>query len=186
MQATVRRTTIADVAKAAGVSKTAVSFAFNSPERLSTETVGHIHEIAADLGYRPDPVARSLAQRRTGTIGILTPQSLELTFNNPYHSTFAAGVGVEAERAGYALQFISPLHGSLARAVDRASVDGIIAVGLSSTIRRSCASGARACAWSSWTRPRPTSSRASRSTTKAAHGRPPSTSSTSAIGTSSS
>ena len=133
MQATVRRTTIADVAKAAGVSKTAVSFAFNSPERLSTETVGHIHEIAANLGYRPDPVARSLAQRRTGTIGILTPQSLELTFNNPYHSMFAAGVGVEAERAGYALQFISPLHGSLARAVDRASVDGIIAVGLSST-----------------------------------------------------
>ena len=29
-----------------------------------------------------------------------------------------------------AIQFISPLHGSLARAVDRASVDGIVAVGL--------------------------------------------------------
>lgn len=133
MQASVRRATIADVAKAAGVSKTAVSFAFNTPARLSSETVEHIHSIAATLGYRPDPVARSLAQRRTGTLGILTPQSLELTFNNPYHAAFSAGVAVEAERAGYALQFISPLHGSLARAVDRASVDGIIAVGLSSS-----------------------------------------------------
>jgi alanine racemase len=128
-----RRTTIADVAKAAGVSKTAVSFAFNAPDRLSADTVGHIHEIATAMGYRPDPVARSLAQRRTGTLGILTPHSLDLTFNNPYHALFAAGVAVEAERAGYALQFISPLHGSLGRAVDRASVDGIIAVGLSST-----------------------------------------------------
>jgi alanine racemase len=133
VQATVRRTTIADVAKAAGVSKTAVSFAFNAPDRLSTETVSHIHEIADAMGYRPDPVARSLAQRRTGTLGILTPQSLDLTFDNPYHALFTAGVGAEAERAGYALQFISPLHGSLARAVDRATVDGIIALGLSSS-----------------------------------------------------
>ena len=133
MQATMRRATIADVAKAAGVSKTAVSFAFNAPDRLSAETVRHIHDIATAMGYRPDPVARSLAQRRTGTLGILTPQSLEMTFKNPYHALFAAGVAVEAERAGYAIQFISPLHGSLGRAVDRASVDAIIAVGLSST-----------------------------------------------------
>lgn len=133
MQATMRRATIADVAKAAGVSKTAVSFAFNTPDRLSTETVSHIHDIATALGYRPDPVARSLAQRRTGTIGILTPHSLSLTFDNPYHALFASGVAAEAERAGYALQFISPLHGSLGRAVDRASVDGIIAIGLSSS-----------------------------------------------------
>ncbi len=133
MQATIRRTTIADVAKAAGVSKTAVSFAFNAPDRLSSDTVTHIHEIATAMGYRPDPVARSLAQRRTGTLGILTPQSLDLTFNNPYHALFAAGVAAEAERAGLAIQFISPLHGSLARAVDRASVDGIIAVGLGSS-----------------------------------------------------
>ena len=100
MQATIRRTTIADVAKAAGVSKTAVSFAFNAPDRLSSDTVTHIHEIATAMGYRPDPVARSLAQRRTGTLGILTPQSLDLTFNNPYHALFAAGVAAEAERAG--------------------------------------------------------------------------------------
>ena len=47
MHASLRRTTIADVAKAAGVSKTAVSFAFNAPTRLSPDTVSHIHDIAA-------------------------------------------------------------------------------------------------------------------------------------------
>lgn len=138
-----RRATIADVARAAGVSKAAVSFAFNTPERLRTDTVTRIRGIAAGLDYRPDPVARMLAQRRTWTIGILTPQGLDVIFTNPYFGEFSAGVATAAEAAGMAIQFISPLHGSLARAVDRASVDGIIAVGLGaehpeiSQIRRS-------------------------------------------------
>lgn len=130
MEQATRRATIADVARAAGVSKAAVSFAFNTPERLSATTVARIREIAQGLDYRPDPVARMLAQRRTWTIGILTPQALDVIFANPYFSEFSAGVAKAAEAAGLAVQFISPLHGSLARAVDRASVDGIIAVGL--------------------------------------------------------
>ncbi len=130
MEQATRRTTIADVARAAGVSKAAVSFAFNTPERLSAETVTRIRDIATSLEYRPDPVARMLAQRRTWTLGILTPQGLDVIFTNPYFGEFSAGVATAAEAAGMAIQFISPLHGSLARAVDRASVDGIIAVGL--------------------------------------------------------
>ena len=130
MEQVSRRATIADVARAAGVSKAAVSFAFNTPERLSTDTVARIRNIASGLDYRPDPVARMLAQRRTWAIGILTPQALDVIFANPYFGEFAAGVATAAEAAGLAVQFISPLHGSLARAVDRATVDGIIAVGL--------------------------------------------------------
>ena len=118
------------MARAAGVSKAAVSFAFNTPERLNAGTVARIRDIASGLDYRPDPVARMLAQRRTWTIGILTPQALDVIFANPYFGEFSAGVATAAEAAGLAVQFISPLHGSLARAVDRASVDGIIAVGL--------------------------------------------------------
>ena len=48
--------------------------------RLSAETVTRIREIATSLEYRPDPVARMLAQRRTWTIGILTPQALDVDF----------------------------------------------------------------------------------------------------------
>ena len=70
-----RRVTIADVAEAAGVSKTAVSFAFNNPGRLAADTATRIIEIADSLGYRPDPVARMLTQRRTGTIGLVVPQA---------------------------------------------------------------------------------------------------------------
>jgi alanine racemase len=125
-----RRVTIADVAEAAGVSKTAVSFAFNRPSRLNVDTATRIMEIANALGYRPDPVARMLTQRRTGTIGVLTPQALAAIFANPFFGMFSAGVAGVAEEAGYALNFISPLHGSLARAIGRATVDGVVVIGL--------------------------------------------------------
>jgi DNA-binding LacI/PurR family transcriptional regulator len=127
----IRRRTIADVADAAGVSKTAVSFAFNRPDRLAAETASRIRSVADELGYRPHPVARMLSQGHTGTIGILTPQALSVIFENPFFGTFTSGVAAAAEAKGYALQFISPLYGSLARAIDRASVDGVVAVGLS-------------------------------------------------------
>jgi DNA-binding LacI/PurR family transcriptional regulator len=125
-----RRVTIADVAEAAGVSKTAVSFAFNNPGRLNVDTASRIMEVADSLGYRPDPVARMLTQRRTGTIGLLTPQALATIFSNPFFGMFSAGVAMVAEEAGYGLHFVSPLHGSLSRAIGRATVDGVVAIGL--------------------------------------------------------
>ena len=128
--ARIARPRIADVARAAGVSKTAVSFAFNSPERLNPETAERILEVADDLGYRPHPVARMLTQRRTGTIGVLTPQALSVVFSNPFFGAFSEGVAAAAEASGHALLFVSPLHGSLARAVGRATVDGFVALGL--------------------------------------------------------
>jgi DNA-binding LacI/PurR family transcriptional regulator len=125
-----RRVTIADVAERAGVSKTAVSFAFNNPERLNAGTAGRILDIARELGYRPDPVARMLTQRRTGSIGVLTPQDLSVIFTNPFFGAFSAGIAGVAEESGYGLHFISPLHGSLSRAINRATVDGVVAIGL--------------------------------------------------------
>jgi DNA-binding LacI/PurR family transcriptional regulator len=126
-----RRPRIADVAREAGVSKTAVSFAFNSPERLSPETANRIRVVADSLGYRPHPVARMLTQRQTLTIGVLTPQALAVIFSNPFFGAFNEGVALAAEEFGYGLHFISPLHGSLARAMSRATVDGVVAIGLS-------------------------------------------------------
>lgn len=126
-----QRPRIADVAREAGVSKTAVSFAFNSPGRLAPETASRIREVAEQLGYTPHPVARMLTQRQTMTIGVLTPQALSVIFSNPFFGAFSEGVAAAAEEYGYALHFISPLHGSLVRAMSRATVDGVVAIGLS-------------------------------------------------------
>jgi alanine racemase len=122
---------IADVAREAGVSKTAVSFAFNSPERLSPVTVARIRQTADALDYRPHSAARGAAHSNTMTIGLLTPQELSVNFANPFYSTFCGGLASVTEDAGYGLLFVSPLRGSLIRALSRTTVDGFVAVGLS-------------------------------------------------------
>ena len=124
------RVGIADVAVAAGVSKTAVSFAFNNPDRLSDETAARIRLVADELGYRPDPVAQMLTRGETRTIGVLTPQPLAVIVSNPFFGALTEGIAAVAEASDYGLSLISPLGGSLARAVSRATVDGIVAIGL--------------------------------------------------------
>ncbi len=126
-----KRARIADVARESGVSKTAVSFAFNSPERLNPATAARIRQVAEELGYLPHPVARMLSQKRTMTIGLLTPQVLSVVFANPFYAELCAGVAAATDQAGYGLLFVSPLQGSLVRAIARATVDGFVAVGLS-------------------------------------------------------
>lgn len=130
MDGRAQRPRIADVAREAGVSKTAVSFAFNSPDRLAAGTAERIREVALQLGYSPHPVARMLSQRQTLTLGVLTPQALSVIFSNPFFGAFSEGVALAAEEHGYGLHFISPLRGSLVHALARATVDGIVAVGL--------------------------------------------------------
>ena len=73
------KVTIKELAEKAGVSKTAVSFAFNNPKRISEETYKRIMKIAKEIGYTPDPLARILATKQTGTIGVLFPQSVSPT-----------------------------------------------------------------------------------------------------------
>jgi alanine racemase len=125
-----KKVRIEDVAKEAGVSATAVSFAFNSPHRLNGQTVERILRVADQLGYAPNPHARALLTKSVGVIGILTPQSLPSVFANPFFSAFHEGVGCVCEENRLALMVISPAVGSLAEASAKAPVDGLIVVGL--------------------------------------------------------
>lgn len=125
-----RKITISDIARRAAVSKTAVSFAFNDPSRLPAETVQRILEAADALGYIPNPVARSLTSKRTGNIGLLFPQPLSYALANPYTTELQRGVGLACDRSGYNVLLVSPIMGSLSRAVTDAVVDGFLTIGL--------------------------------------------------------
>lgn len=126
------RPTIKELAEQAGVSKTAVSFAFNSPERISKETYARIMAIAKELGYVPDPVARGLARRKTQCIGILLPQSIASVFQNPYITELLRGVGEVCEKEKFSILVLSPLEGIFTHAVYNAVVDGVIILGAAS------------------------------------------------------
>jgi len=126
----VTRVTIGDVAAAAGVSKTAVSFAFNNPERLGQTTLERVLHIAHDLGYTPHPAARALSMRRSGTIGVLIPQRLSTVFANQFMSELIQGLGELCEEHDLTMLLVPPLDGSLEGAIRQASVDGFISLGL--------------------------------------------------------
>lgn len=61
------------VARAAGVSKSTVSRAFNTPEIVNEDVRRKIFEVAAQMNYRPHPAARALASKRTHIFGAAIP-----------------------------------------------------------------------------------------------------------------
>jgi DNA-binding LacI/PurR family transcriptional regulator len=126
----VARPRIGDVAERAGVSKTAVSFAFNRPERLNEATMERILAVAEELGYRPSPIARRLASRRTNQIGLVVPQSTHDIFANPFLPELIRGIGDVCDAQGIAVVVVPPVRGSIATAIEGALVDGLILLGL--------------------------------------------------------
>src|SRR3954453_16362908 len=70
-----RRPTIRDVAQRAGVHPATASRALNPPlaGRIAEPTASRVRAAAVDLGYAPDPGARSLRTRRSGVVGVVVP-----------------------------------------------------------------------------------------------------------------
>lgn len=125
------RVTIADVARRAGVSPTAVSFAFHNPSQLSAGTAERIRAAVRELGYAPSPFARALMSRKVGVVGVLVPQGIGAIFENPFFAAFLQGVGTTcAEQDRSMLVVGSPVDGALEDVIGRAPVDGFVIVGL--------------------------------------------------------
>lgn len=64
-------TTIKDIARVAGVSVTTVSRALNGYSDVNQKTRKRIEEVAKELNYSPNTVARSLVMKKSKTIGLL-------------------------------------------------------------------------------------------------------------------
>jgi DNA-binding LacI/PurR family transcriptional regulator len=94
-----RRPTIADVARHAGVSKGAVSFALNGRAGVSEDTRRRILDAAAELGWSPNHRARALSTSRAFSLGMVIARDPDLLGADPFFPTFIAGVEkVLAER----------------------------------------------------------------------------------------
>ncbi|GAB1692219.1 LacI family DNA-binding transcriptional regulator [Krasilnikovia sp. M28-CT-15] len=124
------RATSSDVAAAAGVSRSAVSFAFNDPTRVSTATRERILAAARDLAYTPPPSSRTVRNRRTRCLGVLLPHDIPKAMENPYYARFLMGIGQVCTREGLSLQLMPPVGDSLVRVIREASVDGFVVCGL--------------------------------------------------------
>jgi LacI family transcriptional regulator len=84
--------TLADVAQHANVSTATVSRCLNSPEQVQKGTRDRVLAAVEELGYSPNFSARSLAAKRTNTIGAIIP-----TMDN---AIFARGIQAFQEELG--------------------------------------------------------------------------------------
>ena len=90
--------TLKDVARLADVHPATASRALNPETRLlvSEVTAGRVLAAAAELGYQPNAVARSLRTRRSHTVGVLIPD-----LNNPLFPPIVRGLEDRLDADGY-------------------------------------------------------------------------------------
>jgi DNA-binding LacI/PurR family transcriptional regulator len=124
-----RRPGVVAVARAAGVSPSTVSNAFNRPERLSPALRERVLRVAAELGYGgADPAARSLRSGRAGAIGVVFRRPLAAALEDPGTIELVRGMAEAVDPDMLALVLVpGPEEGpSSTLAVRNAAVDGLI------------------------------------------------------------
>lgn len=129
------RITIADIAKEAGVSIGAVSYALNGRPGVSEETRARVVRVADEMGWAPSSAARSLSGARTDTYGLVLARDPRTLGIESFYMRFIAGLESELSARGYGLllQVVPDLEAEIAtyrqwRAARR--VDGVFLVDL--------------------------------------------------------
>ena len=109
------RITIADIAREAGVSTGAVSYALNNRPGVSEATRARILAIASDLGWAPSSAARSLSGARTETVGLVLARDPGMLGVESFYMQFLAGIETELSlrNHGLLLQVVPDIESEL-------------------------------------------------------------------------
>lgn len=128
MQKEQKKITIDDIAKELGVSKTTVSRAISGKGRIGKETVERVNEYIRKYNYKPNVIAKGLAQSKTYNLGMVMPGDYELV-DLPFFQKCLMGVCEVASAMDYDV-VVSMVNGSdmsqLERVMDNHKVDGFI------------------------------------------------------------
>ncbi len=93
-----QQVSIKDIARAANVSHPTVSRALSHSPLVKGETAERIRQIAASMGYRPSAIARSLATKKTRTIGVVVT-----SIADPFIADVVSGIEETANDHGYSV-----------------------------------------------------------------------------------
>jgi LacI family transcriptional regulator/LacI family repressor for deo operon, udp, cdd, tsx, nupC, and nupG len=121
-----RTVTIADIARAAGVSHPTVSRALRDNRLISADVREQIQQLAREMGYIPNGVAQSLQTRRTNTVGLVVT-----SIADPFNGDVVKGVE-QAARSAHISVFLSAAHNdpeqemAVIETFHRRRVDGVL------------------------------------------------------------
>jgi LacI family transcriptional regulator len=129
-KSTTKKITATDVAERVGVSKWTVSRAFTDGASVAPEVRERVLQVAAEMGYSPNLLARSLSTRSTRLIALVVD---ELGNPNQLYLLNEATRQLQAKGFSSLLLNLSPEYGPGAalRLADQFQVDGIMFMGTS-------------------------------------------------------
>jgi DNA-binding LacI/PurR family transcriptional regulator len=137
----VKRPTIADIAREAGVSKGAVSYALNGRPGVSEATRERILAIADQIGWNPNSAARALSGASAGAVGLALCRPARILGVEPFFMELISGIEAELSARSYALtlQVVADHDAEIAvyrRWWGERRVDGVLVVDLHVDDRR--------------------------------------------------
>ncbi|HLP17830.1 MAG TPA: LacI family DNA-binding transcriptional regulator, partial [Bacteroidota bacterium] len=94
----VRQSTIIDIAKKLDISASTVSRALSNHPDVKQATKDRVKKVAEELNYLPNPIARSLQNSRSTTIGVIVPE-----IKHDFFSSAISGIEEVAYEAGYTI-----------------------------------------------------------------------------------
>ncbi|MET9324356.1 LacI family DNA-binding transcriptional regulator [Streptomyces sp. NPDC003038] len=100
-----RRPTIKDIARQAGVSESAVSFALNDRPGVSQDTRARIRRVAEELGWQPNSAARALSGERSGAVGLVLARPAHTLGVESFFLQLVSGIQEVLSAARIALLF---------------------------------------------------------------------------------
>lgn len=126
-----KRPTLEAVAARAGVSRATVSRVVNGSDTVNPKIRAVVLRAVEELGYIPNPAARSLVTQRTGSIGLVVSEPLARVFSDdPFFSLVARTVSQELEAADRQVVLLIPSSPAGQMRVERyvagRHVDGVI------------------------------------------------------------
>lgn len=95
------KSTLADVAAAAGVSRSTASRALNDSPRISESTKKRIRAVARQINFVPNAQGRALAVGRSETIAMLVTEPLGELFSDPTYGAFLGGITEQLAESAY-------------------------------------------------------------------------------------
>ncbi|KWZ74965.1 sugar-binding domain protein [Winkia neuii] len=100
-----RQSRVSDIAKALGVSPTAVSFALNGKPGISKETRERILTAIEEINWSPHYAARALSDGRTSTIGLVIARDPKAVGSEAFFMQLMTGMQATLSKRGYGLLF---------------------------------------------------------------------------------
>ncbi|MGL4913244.1 MAG: LacI family DNA-binding transcriptional regulator [Romboutsia sp.] len=99
------KVTIKDVAREANVATSTVSRVLSDNPRISDETKQRVKEAIKKLNYRPNPIARSLANNKTRILGVVLPSDSDELLTNPFFINAMKGMSMYAQSKNYYITY---------------------------------------------------------------------------------